>query len=92
MLLSADTRKEAAMSNDALTGRDRLLLSAGAVAMLGVLVALQCPALSVDESLRAALASAATLLANLCAAILLQDLLAPTLRRLSAGLRKLASA
>jgi len=67
------------MSNSRLSSRDRLLLSIGAFAMLAVLGALQCAALSVDQSLRTTLFLCASSLAALCAAILLQDALAPAL-------------
>lgn len=67
------------MSNSRLSSRDRLLLTIGALATLAVLGALQCAALSVDQSLRATLSLLATTLAALCAAILLQDALAPAL-------------
>jgi hypothetical protein len=82
------------MSNSRLSSRDRLLLSIGAVAMLAVLGALQCAAFSVDESLRALLSVSASTLAALCAAILLQDAIAPALAAAGRWLRRarLASA
>lgn len=76
------------MSNSRLSSRDRLLLSIGAVAMLAVLGALQCAALSVDESLRALLSLSASSLAALCAAILLQDAIAPALAGAARWLRR----
>lgn len=76
------------MSNSRLSSRDRLLLSICAVMMLAVLGALQCAALSVDQSLRVLLSVSASSLASLCAAILLQDALAPALAVATGWLRR----
>ncbi len=70
-----------------LGARDRALVALGAIAVLAVLAALQCPALAVEATTRSGLLSAATLLALLCVSILIEDLLAPLLR---AALRQLA--
>jgi hypothetical protein len=64
-----------------LTSRQRLLLSASALAMLFVMAALGCAALSVDEGSRALLTLTAGGLAALCISVLLQDILDPTLRK-----------
>lgn len=80
------------MSNSRLSSRDRLLLSIGSIAMLAVLGALQCAALSVDESLRAVLSLCASSLAALCAAVLLQDALAPVSAAAVSAFRRLRAA
>lgn len=76
------------MSNSPLTSRDRLLLSIGAFAMLAVLGALQCTALSVDEYLRVVLSLCASSLTALCAAIHLEDAIAPALAAAARVLRR----
>ena len=63
-----------------LGSRDRALVALGAVAVLAVMAALQCPALAVEAATRSGLMSAATLLALLCASILIEDLLVQPLR------------
>ncbi len=63
-----------------LGARDRALVALGAVAVLAVMAALQCPALAVEASTRGGLMSVATLLALLCASILIEDLLVQPLR------------
>lgn len=70
-----------------LGARDRALVALGALAVLAVLAALQCSALAVEAATRSGLTSAATLLAVLCASILVEDLLVQPLR---AALRRLA--
>jgi DMSO/TMAO reductase YedYZ heme-binding membrane subunit len=70
-----------------LGARDRALVAFGAIAVLAVLAALQCPALAVEAATRSGLMSAATLLALLCVSILVEDLLVQPLR---AALRRLA--
>jgi hypothetical protein len=70
-----------------LGARDRALVALGAIAVLAVLAALQCPALAVEATTRSGLMSAATLLALLCVSILVEDLLVQPLR---AALRQLA--
>ena len=70
-----------------LGARDRALVALGAIAVLAVLAALQCPALAGEAATRSGLMSAATLLALLCVSILVEDLLVQPLR---AALRRLA--
>lgn len=70
-----------------LGARDRALVALGAIAVLAVLAALQCPSLGVEATTRSGLLSAATLLALLCVSILIEDLLVQPLR---AALRQLA--
>ena len=69
------------MSSAKLTGRDYVKLGIAAIASLAVLVAAQCPALSVGDEARSVLAIAAAGLSLLCVAILLEDLIVSPLRQ-----------
>lgn len=65
-----------------LSSKDRLLLAASAVALVGVFAALQCAALSVDTGARSALSAASMLLAALIASVLVEDSIGASLRAL----------
>jgi hypothetical protein len=68
-----------------LANSKRLLLVTCAVSALLVFLAAQCPGLSVDNAVRAALLLSAGTLAVLCASVLLEDTLVhPLLHRLRA--------